>query len=179
MLMSPRHRQGTEKDFSKVGFSAPNALTRFANESSDRNVSKLVLEIKVPSNVVSDTALRGLAAKLHSGDVLRGCQHRSAQLRKEGVTFYSHLRHGQCRFDMCALAGAVSSFGRFHLRAQAEVATCCRGVSHKRVLSRPKLDSACLPKRTQDLPRTARGQSEGRFPHCDPSLVDDSKHLLN
>ena len=73
--------------FRIVGFSAPNASTRFANESSDRNVSKLVSGIKVPSNVVSDTALRGLAAKLHTGDVLRGCQHRSAPLRKEGVTF--------------------------------------------------------------------------------------------
>jgi hypothetical protein len=74
-----------------VGFSAPNALTRFANESSDRNVSKLVLEIDVPSNVVSDTALSGLAAKLHTGDVLRGCQHRSAQLRKEGATLARKL----------------------------------------------------------------------------------------
>ena len=49
-----------------VGFSAPNASTRFANESSDRNVSKLVSRIKVPSNVVSDTALRDLAAKLYT-----------------------------------------------------------------------------------------------------------------
>jgi hypothetical protein len=69
-----------------VGFSAPNASTRFANESSDRNVSKLVSGIKVPSNVVSDTARRGLAAKLHHGDVLRGCQHRIVYLPKVGVS---------------------------------------------------------------------------------------------
>src|SRR4029079_10166760 len=56
-----------------VGFSAPNASTRFANESSDRNVSKLVSGIKVPSHVVSDIARRGVAAKFHTGDVLRGC----------------------------------------------------------------------------------------------------------
>jgi hypothetical protein len=69
-----------------VRFSAPNASTRFANEASDRDVSKMVSGIKVPSNVVSDTVLRGVATKLHTGDVLRGCQHRSAPLRKEGVS---------------------------------------------------------------------------------------------
>jgi hypothetical protein len=56
------------------------------DKSSDADVSKLMPEIKVPSNVVSDTALRGLAAKLHTGDVLRGCLHRRAPLRKEGVS---------------------------------------------------------------------------------------------
>jgi hypothetical protein len=54
-------------------FLGTNASTRFANESSDRNVLKLISGIKVPASVVSDTALRGLAAKLHTADVLRGC----------------------------------------------------------------------------------------------------------
>jgi hypothetical protein len=57
-----------------VGFLARTGLKRFDNESSGLNVSKLVSQIKVPSNVVSDTALRGLAARLHRGDLLRGCQ---------------------------------------------------------------------------------------------------------
>ena len=68
------------------GFAVRITRRRFDNKSSDLTFSKLVSEIKVPSNVVSDTALRGLAAKLHTGDVLRGCQHRSAPLRKEGVS---------------------------------------------------------------------------------------------
>jgi hypothetical protein len=55
-------------------FSAPNAQMRFANESLDRNVSKLVSEIKVPSNVVSDTALHDLVAKLQTGVALRSCR---------------------------------------------------------------------------------------------------------
>jgi len=32
-------------------------------------------EKKVPSNVVSDATLRGLVAKLHTGDARRRCQH--------------------------------------------------------------------------------------------------------
>jgi hypothetical protein len=66
-----------EKKYSEKGWflgtKRVNASTRFANESSDRSASKPVSGIKVPSNVVSDTALRGFAAKLHTGDVLRGC----------------------------------------------------------------------------------------------------------
>ena len=61
-----------------VGFLAFVSIIWEPGRYSDRNVSKLVSEIKVPSNVVSDTARRGLAAKLHTGDVLRGCQHRIA-----------------------------------------------------------------------------------------------------
>ena len=57
-----------------VGLTALVAVSLVADKSSDANVSKLVPEIKVPSNVVSDTALRGLAAKLHTGDALRSCQ---------------------------------------------------------------------------------------------------------
>jgi hypothetical protein len=37
--------------FKIVGFSIPNALTRFDNKSSDRNVPNRVSEIKVPSKV--------------------------------------------------------------------------------------------------------------------------------
>ena len=44
-----------------------------ADERSDASVSKLMPEIKVQSNVVADTALRGIAAELHTGDALRSC----------------------------------------------------------------------------------------------------------
>ena len=69
-----------------VGFSARNASRRFANETSDRNVSEPVLEIKVPSNVDCDTPQRGVATKLQIGGVLQGRQHRSAPLRKVGAS---------------------------------------------------------------------------------------------
>jgi hypothetical protein len=45
-------------------------------KSCDRQIfesqsSKLVSQIKVPSNAASDTALHGNAPKLHIGDILR------------------------------------------------------------------------------------------------------------
>jgi hypothetical protein len=46
-------RSPNDRKLLKVDFSAPNASTRFANESSDRDVPKLVSGIKVPSNVIS------------------------------------------------------------------------------------------------------------------------------
>ena len=56
------------------------AVRLVAKKSSDAKVSKLMPEIKVPSNVVSDTALRGLATKLHNRDALRSRQPLSAYL---------------------------------------------------------------------------------------------------
>lgn len=60
-----------------VGFSALVTMSVVAGNPSDANVSKLMSQIKVPSNVISDTAPRGLAAKLHTGDALPSCHHRS------------------------------------------------------------------------------------------------------
>ncbi len=45
-----------------------------------------ILINEVPSDVVSDSAVRAFAAKLNTGDVLRGCQHHRAPLLKEGVS---------------------------------------------------------------------------------------------
>ena len=58
-----------------LAFSVRIALKRFDDKSSDLKFSKLMSQIKVPANVVCDTDLRGLAARSHTGDVLRGCQH--------------------------------------------------------------------------------------------------------
>jgi hypothetical protein len=52
-------------------------IRRKSSKSSDAKVSKLVSQIKAPSNVVSDTARRGLAAMLHSEDVFSRYQRRS------------------------------------------------------------------------------------------------------
>jgi hypothetical protein len=60
-----------------VGLAALVAVSLLADESLGASVSKLVSQIKVPSNVVSDTALRGLAAKLQTGDPLPSCPHLS------------------------------------------------------------------------------------------------------
>jgi hypothetical protein len=50
-----------------VGLAALLAVSLVADKSSDANVSKLMPEIKVPSNVVSDSAQRGLVVKLYTG----------------------------------------------------------------------------------------------------------------
>ena len=49
-----------------VGLTVLVAVSLVTEKSSDANVSELMPEIKVPSNVVSDTALRDLVAKLHT-----------------------------------------------------------------------------------------------------------------
>jgi hypothetical protein len=43
------------------------AVTLLTDKSVEANISKPVPEIKVPSNIVSDTALRGTLTKLHTG----------------------------------------------------------------------------------------------------------------
>jgi len=60
-------RTAYEARSEKVGLKALRTVSLVVDKSSDANVSKLMAEIKVPSNVVSDTALRGLAAKSQTG----------------------------------------------------------------------------------------------------------------
>jgi hypothetical protein len=59
-----------------VGLPAVVAISRSTDKSSEGNVPKPVSQIKMPSNVVSDTARPGLAATLHSRDAPRRRQPR-------------------------------------------------------------------------------------------------------
>jgi hypothetical protein len=94
--------------------------TPFLKHEKPENVWSSFLN--TPSTQVSDTDLRGVAAKLHIGNVLRGCQHRSVSLRA------SPTRHRTQASPAIKTAAGKNKIALFEVRRNCRAANASPAV---------------------------------------------------